>query len=372
MKSYRPSGLALFLFVQLLTTAGSAQMPELIPLPKTGKLSQPADPRKFRFVLAGDNRPIEATCGQSPEPGMIFDAVKAMTPAPSFVLWTGDTISGKNPDESVLRTQYDAFFKLAAKAGVPIFNAPGNHELDNSQDIPDNTMKKLYLSNINPKNKPSVFTYGAFTYGNSRFIALDSENEPAQTQPTRELTRAEGEKKTKAPGAIPTKQLAFLQNDLAAARKNKLEHVFIFMHHPVVPHDPQDGLDADSVAWLHKIFAKYGNVSYVISGHEHLYYYPGDQKKPGNKDKWVKPPSRKDPSTAPPVYLVSGGGGAPLVKLPAAAGSIFHYLVFDVDGETVTPDIIPIGSCGPCPKPDKCDPCKKQDKCTVFTSKPLQ
>lgn len=352
----------------LICPAALAQMPDLIPLPKTGKVSNPADPRKFTFVLAGDNRPADTSCHQPPEPGIIFDAVKAMTPPAAFVLWTGDTISGKSTDK--LKAEYDEFFKLAARAGAPVFNAPGNHEMDNSRNIPDAEMKKLYLSYINPENKPSLFTYGAFTYGNSRFIALDSENEPTKEKPTREITFAEGEAKSEAPGAITKKQLDLLKADLEAARKNKLDHVFIFMHHPVIPYKPKDGLDADSVAKLQQIFAKYQNVAYVVSGHEHLYYYPGDKKTPGNHKKLVPPPGRTDPSNKPPVYIVSGGGGAPLKDEPA--GSIFHYLIFNVDGATVTPKLIEIGSCVACGNPDSCDPCSKQKKCSVLKSKPLQ
>ena len=42
---------------------------------------------------------------------------------------------------------------------------------------PSNAMKKLYEKNM-------AGTYGAFTYGNSRFIALDSENK-FQSNPLR-------------------------------------------------------------------------------------------------------------------------------------------------------------------------------------------
>jgi 3',5'-cyclic AMP phosphodiesterase CpdA len=300
---------------------------------------------------------------------MIFDAAKTMSPAPAFVLWTGDTISGKSTTN--LEAEYDEFFKLAKRAGVPVFNAPGNHEMDKSDNTPDKAMKDAYLKFINPKNKPSVFTYGAFSYGNSRFIALDSENEPSsQKKATREITFAEAEAKSEAPGAITKEQIDLLDADLAAAKKNNLKHVFIFMHHPMVAYSSKDGLDADSVAKLQKIFARHHNVDYVVSGHEHLYYYPGDKKKPGNHKKLVPPPSRTDPSKALPVYIVSGGGGAPLKDVPA--GSIFHYLVFNVDGATVTPKLVELGSCGPCAKPDSCDPCSKQKKCSVLKSKPLQ
>lgn len=352
---------ALFL-VQLFTTLAFAQMPDLSPLPGTGSLANPEDPKKFTFVLAGDNRPAKSSCQQPPEPAMIFDAVKAMNPQAAFVLWTGDTISGKEVDESVLKPQYEEFLKLAAQAGVPVFNAPGNHEMDNAKNVPKEEMKEFYRTYM---AKP----YGAFTYGNSRFIALDSENEP-KSRKNGQLTMAEGEAKSEAPGSITAKQLGLLKDDLEADKK--LDHVFIFMHHPVIPYDDKDGLDPDSTAALESLFAKYKNISYVVSGHEHMYYYGGDGKHPGDKTKMTRPPSRTDPSQ-PPYYLVSGGGGAPLVN--DTPGSFFHYLIFRVDGEKITPELVQIGSCVSCggKKPDKCDPCtkQKQNKCSSLKLTPL-
>ena len=108
-----------------------AQMPELSPLPGTGSLSQPSNPAQFTFVLAGDNRPAHRQCAQPPTPGKIFSAVQQMqNPSAAFVLWTGDTISGKQPDKPKrMRDQYREFLGIAKTAGVPVFNAPGNHEI---------------------------------------------------------------------------------------------------------------------------------------------------------------------------------------------------------------------------------------------------
>jgi hypothetical protein len=318
------------------------QMSALSPLPKTGSLSAPADPTKFTFVIAGDNRPAHKSCPQPPTPGKIFAAVKALNPAASFVLWTGDTISGKNPDAKQIHDEYGEFLDIAKTAGIPVFNAPGNHEMDDGNNAPSDAMKKLY-------EKDMAQTYGGFTYGNSRFIALDSEHAAKKnSSPTDVATKTKSKKgakkdKTDAPGAITQKELDLLAKDLDA--NSSAAHIFIFMHHPVVPYDAQDGLDAASVAALQAIFAKHTNISYVVSGHEHLYYNPQ-----GDKTKAVDPPSRTDPTN--PVqaafYLVSGGGGAPLKK--HTPGSFFHYLVFAVDGATVTPTLVKVDSSDPCDK----------------------
>ena len=329
-------GLFLVLVAQF-STAVLSQMPALSPLPQTGTLTPPANSAQFNFVIAGDNRPAKKGCKQPPTPGQIFAAVKALNPPAAFVLWTGDTISGKakhpkdSKDAQQVAAEYSEFLGIAKTAGVPVFNAPGNHEMDDHSNKPSNAMKELYEKNM-------AGTYGAFTYGNSRFIALDSEHEP-QSGVAATANDASNSKQD-APGAITQKTLNLLKADLDA--DTNLAHVFIFMHHPVVPYKSEDGLDPESVQNLQNLFANYTNVSYVVSGHEHMYYNPL-----GNRA-LALPPSRTDPTSpkAPPYYLVSGGGGAPLKK--NTTGSFFHYIVFQVNGATVTPTLWIIESYDPC------------------------
>jgi hypothetical protein len=329
-------GLFLVLVVQF-STAALGQMPTLSPLPQTGTLTPPANSAQFNFVIAGDNRPAKKGCKQPPTPGQIFAAVKALNPPAAFMLWTGDTISGKakhpkdSKDAQDVAAEYNEFLGIAKTAGVPVFNAPGNHEMDDHSNKPSNAMKELYEKNM-------AGTYGAFTYGNSRFIALDSEHAPQSSAPS----AANDANKTKqdAPGAITQETLDLLKADLDA--DTNLAHVFIFMHHPVVPYKSEDGLDPESVQNLQTLFANYTNVSYVVSGHEHMYYNPL------GKGALVLPPSRTDPASpaVPPYYLVSGGGGAPLKK--NTTGSFFHYIVFQVNGAAVTPTLWVVESYDPC------------------------
>jgi hypothetical protein len=314
----------------LICPAALAQMPALSQLPQTPALSQPTNPTQFTFVLAGDNRPAHSGDPQSAVPGNIFCAVQRMNPPAAFVLWTGDTISGKDPQHPKrMHDQYKEFLGIAARAGVPVFNAPGNHEMDDSKETPSKTMKDLY-------RKYMAGTYGAFSYGNARFIALDSENEPSSV--SKSLTTAEGEVKVQAPGAITNTQLKLLTQDLDA-NKN-MAHIIVFMHHPVKPYEEKDGLDKASKKALEDLFAGYKNVSYVISGHEHMYF-----NFQGPKDKFTPPPARTDPSQ-PPTYLVSGGAGAPLKK--NTPGSFFHYLVFTVNGNQITPSLIKVPEINNC------------------------
>lgn len=328
----------LLVFAIQFSIAAFGQMPALSPLPQTGTLSTPTNPAQFTFVVSGDNRPAKKGCAQPPTPGKIFAAVKALNPPSAFVLWTGDTISGKakhpkdSKDAAKLAAEYAEFLGIAKTAGVPVFNAPGNHEMDDGDNKPSDTMKKLYESNM-------AGSYGAFTYGNSRFIALDSEH-PFQSSPCTSAAADAKKEKTDAPGSITQKTLDLLKADLDA--DTNLAHVFIFMHHPVFPYKCEDGLDPESVRKLEALFANYTNVSYVISGHEHMYYNPL------GKGALVLPPTRTDPTSpaTPPYYLVAGGGGAPLKN--NTTGSFFHYIVFQVNGATVTPTLWVVESCDPC------------------------
>ncbi|HEY7406616.1 MAG TPA: metallophosphoesterase [Candidatus Angelobacter sp.] len=335
MKKHVPTlcGL-LFVFVVQFSTAVFSQMPALSPLPQTGTLPT-SNVTQFTFVISGDNRPAKKGCKQPPTPGKIFAAVKAMNPAPAFVLWTGDTISGKakhpkdSKDAAQVVAEYTEFLGIAKTAGIPVFNAPGNHEMDDHDNKPSDAMKKLYEKNM-------AETYGAFTYGNSRFIAINTEHEPESSAGA----AAAAGSKQEAPGSITQKTLDLLKADLDA--DTNLAHVFLFMHHPVVPYKPEDGLDPASVQKVQALLANYTNVSYIVAGHEHMYYNPL-----GN-GALVLPPNRTDPTSPaqPPYYLVSGGGGAPLKK--NTTGSFFHYIVFQVNGATVTPTLWVVESCDPC------------------------
>jgi hypothetical protein len=231
-----------------------------------------------------------------------------------------------------LEAQYKEFFRHAAKAGVPMFNSPGNHEMDlvdNSKEedveTPDPEMQALYLKMMKyPKDAPP---YGAFNYGNSRFIAVDTEEVPPVT-----AVRSEGKvvaKKLKLdPGFVSMQQIELLTADLEA-NKDK-DHIFIFMHHPIKPAKNGSQLNKENADELEALFKKYKNVSYVIAAHEHLYFNAsGDSLKP----------SSKTSKSGDPIYLVSGGAGAPLDSCPEDAETTcsksFHYLVFKVNGKNV-------------------------------------
>jgi hypothetical protein len=190
------------------------------------------------------------------------------------------------------------------------------------------------------KFPPNAPTYGAFDYGNSRFIAVDTEEVAASgsiRSPGKVVGNA-GRTTTLDPGSVSKAQMDLLGQDLEANKAKA--HIFVFMHHPIIPARSDSGLNEADATALQALFKKYPNVSYVIAAHEHLYFNATGTT--------LKPADRQDPSTAGPSYLVSGGAGAPLENCPGSAGSncgsFNHYLVFEVDGDTVKVQVVPVSS----------------------------
>jgi hypothetical protein len=316
--------------------------PPLPPVPRTGQLQDHSKATKFCFIAAGDNRPAASESPQPETLTRIFQDARKFKPA--FFLWSGDIIYGHEYHRKKLEKQYEEFFGIAPLAKVPVFNSPGNHEMDTVQktpsetiETPDPKLQALYLEFMKfPANAPA---YGAFSYGNSRFIAVDTE-EVGAPSPTPSPTASPSKKLKLDPGFVSQQQFDLLTQDLEANKAKA--HIFVFMHHPIMPAKSSSGLNPANAAALQSLFKKYPNVSYVIAAHEHLYFNATGTT--------LTPSDRQDPSTEGPSYLVSGGAGAPLDSCPGSAGSncnsFNHYLVFGVDGDTVKVQVVPVSSSG--------------------------
>lgn len=296
-------------------------LPPITPMKGTGELGKPEDPDTFTFVVFGDNRPGPG----EPQPETIkeiFAEIAEMnSPRPAFALSLGDIIEGKDPQDptNVIEKQFADFLALAAKAGLPIFNAPGNHETDDSKDVPSERMEKLYQENVGP-------LYGAFDFGNSRFICLNTQNIPPAG--------------TKAPepplefSYVSDEQLAELKADLEA-NKDKA-HIFIAMHYPLHPQSAEDRLNPVDRKKMLDLLANYKNVSFVLAAHEHIYYNADD---PENYSSGPKFTAGDDT-----IFLVSGGAGAPLYG--DDQWHYHHFLIFHVDGEKIQVEIVKLQGSG--------------------------
>jgi 3',5'-cyclic AMP phosphodiesterase CpdA len=308
--------------------------PLLPPVPQTGQLKNDSSATKFCFIEAGDNRPKKENKPQPEVLSQLFSDAQKFKPV--FFLWSGDIIYGHETKKDKLAPQYQEFFDIARLAKAPVFNAPGNHEMDTITaapnekiETPDPEMLKHYLHFMQyPKHSPA---YGAFDYGNSRFIAMNTEEVGGPPAPTPTATP---EKKLKLdPGFVSQEQMKLLKDDLEA-NKDKA-HIFVFMHHPIKPLKKSAGLYEPNANELEALFENYPNVSHVIAAHEHLYY---------------KPPA----SSKGPTYLVSGGAGAPLDNCDGDPNcqESNHYLVFNVDKDKVDVQMVPVGVASSSPAPN--------------------
>jgi 3',5'-cyclic AMP phosphodiesterase CpdA len=299
-------------------------------LPGTGQLRPESGATDFTFVVAGDNRPEVNGPKPSVITGQIIQDLKQYQPR--FILWTGDTISGKDPNKQLIEAEYKAFLELVRSAGVPIFNVPGNHEMNAVKNAPCPALQELYQKHMVKE------LYGAFAYGKSRFIALntDSLKQDANCQPPG--------KKYVNNGYVNEDQLASLEEYLKA--NDDAQYVFIFMHRPMEPSKVKAGLDADSTNALKKMFAKHKNIAYVLAGHQHQYYNALTQDT-------SPPPCLPSQGKIPPFYLVTGGAGAPLSgdkdegdeeADELTPGAFYNYLVFEVKADKVKVTLVNCGS----------------------------
>jgi len=307
-------------------------MPTLTQVKGTPALGTAPTPSNFTFVVAGDNRPPSAN-GVS----VIFEGLpaKLATTGASFIIWTGDTVYGKLKDpaseEKTIKKEYKYFESTIAQANLPVFNAPGNHEMNMKGNVPDpsGNMVRYYEDYVGPQ-------YGYFTYGSSAFVALNTDDGlPAVNPP------AKGD----YAGNVSPDQLAALNTTLTAlASDSSIAHIFVFMHRPVhaTPGHPDNALGPPSGPLVQAVlenYNKFPNLSYVFAGHQHLFY--------------ANPPaapygptfSRTDAASAAPLFLISGGAGACLAgSAKPSTGGFYNYLVVTVNGAQVNATLYNLGS----------------------------
>ncbi len=230
---------------------------------------------KFNFAVFGDTRAhpeVHAAIARR-----IADA------QPGLVVHTGDLV-----DDGNIAWEWDAFLKLEAPLmrTAPLYPTLGNHE----------SASPLYFQIF---HLPGNEQWYAFDYGDARFIVLRVNTYLAT------FTAAGSEQHT------------WLESQLASARGKWIFVTFHIPLHSSFAEDPSEVMRRNDLAPL---FEKYG-VTAVFSGHIHSY-----ERVLANGV----------------TYIVTGGGGAPLYSLEVrepgqqAAALVYHYLLFEVDGDTLT------------------------------------
>jgi hypothetical protein len=262
------------------------------------------------FVVGGDSRPTGKGAPIPRVARVIFEEIGLIHP--DLVLWTGDILYGKGDSSTELAREYDRFESLAAKPGVPLFDAPGNHEIHRTDDAPCPASRSGA-----PPDAPGSHDseeqfvrhfgnlYGSFDAGPAHFIALDTSTFCHED-------------------SIDGAQLDWLERDLETHKDAAA--IFVFGHTEFFSSPQIDAPDAKDHPplrnrdELHALFRKYP-VKAVFSGHQHLY--------------WHETHDGID-------YFVAGGGGAPLYASPDRGG-FGHYILVALGKAGVHYDILEPG-----------------------------
>jgi 3',5'-cyclic AMP phosphodiesterase CpdA len=203
---------------------------------------------------------------------------------PRLVIHTGDIVGDGNKYELWKTEFFDPVAPLISR--IPMALVLGNHE-NNSHWYYD------FVSNTADSGSEAWY---AFRFGDARFICVDSCQDYAAGSP----------------------QYTWLQETLAAP--TDAIWTFVFFHHPPYA---SGGHQGDEKVQRHLVpLLEQHDVDIVFGGHCHNY-------------------ERSENNGV--VYLITGGGGAPLAKVnnypnppPIYAESLYHACLIDVDGGRLT------------------------------------
>ncbi|HKH93664.1 MAG TPA: metallophosphoesterase [Gemmatimonadaceae bacterium] len=308
---------------------------------------------KFSFIAYGDTRGRHDGTQLQAEHQLVIESMigtikRARTSADSirFVLQSGDAVVNGSIDQQWSVSYIPLIDRLTTEGGVPYFLSVGNHDVGSSTNLADprrvSGMRNYLAANaalIPPDGSPRRLngypTY-AFGYGNSFFIAVDSD--------------------------IPddSVQFAWMTRQLETLDRRRYPNVVVFFHHPPFSSGPHGGGRIESQAasirarWM-PLFRQH-HVRLLLTGHEHLFEH--------FVERWT------DASGTHRIdQIVSGGGGAPLyghvgepdVRAYLAADSAqrlslehlarpdddpganpFHYVIVRVDGTRIDVEVVAV------------------------------
>lgn len=279
------TGIALACAVLMLT--GNARAAQVEQALESLRANPPLSNEVFDFVVIADNQCYEPT----EQPAVFKQMLREFNVLrPAFVVDVGDLILGGAADG--LPPQWETFKRVISVCQPPFFPVPGNH------DISDKASEDLWRENMGP-------THYTFRYGNSLFVALNSEEVGA-------LDR------------LPDAQVAWLKQELDAAKDVK--NIFLFLHHPLFTELDSLGAPIDWQArWSNVADAIKGYpVKAVFSGHIHVY-----------RDCGVRDGVH---------YVINGGAGVGSGGATEEEGDFNHYLVVRVRGDNVEWSVIRPGN----------------------------
>ena len=248
------------------------------------------DDSRFSFAVVGDSG--------SGGKGQLAVAALLERLRPDLVLHTGDVVYPAGQERHYDRRFFAPYRNLIKT--VPLFPVLGNHDVRKGNGA-------AFLENFHPPlgSPGSTKRYYSFDWGNTHFVALDSE-------------LYHGDR-----GSDPEEQRDFLERDLATTRKHWR---IVFLHRSPYGSSRHGG-DEKVREDLEPLFAKHG-VDLVFSGHDHVY-------------------ERTVPIRGV-TYVVSGGGGRRLYPAGRSARTVssvsaHHAVLVRVDGGHLSLEAVEAG-----------------------------
>jgi 3',5'-cyclic AMP phosphodiesterase CpdA len=325
-------------------------LPPRTPLPSE---AASAGITRFSFITYGDTRGRHDGVELQAEHTLVIESMlatikKAATTSDPirFVVQSGDAVQNGAIAKQLSVSYIPLINRLTQEGGVPYFLSVGNHDVGSGTDLADERrvdgLKNYFAANVrlippegSPRRLNGYPTY-AFGYGNSFFVAFDSDIPNDETQ------------------------FAWVKAQLAGLDRRRYPNVVMFFHHPPFSSGPHGGANVESQAlsirnkWM-PLFHQY-HVRLLLTGHEHLFEH------------WVER-FTDNSGTHRIDEIVSGGGGAPLyaytgepnlsdytrstevksVRLQHLArpssdpgANPFHYVVVHVDGAKISLEVIAV------------------------------
>lgn len=307
---------------------------------------------EFSFIVYGDTRGRRDGTAEQYEHSLIVDSalatIKQLADSASpvkFVLQTGDAVVNGRDSRQWNKSFVDLINRITTEGGIPYFLAPGNHDVTGAPEL-DSPLRIEGLGNylaavgnlIPPDGAPRRLdgypTY-AFGYGNTFFIALDSNI------------------------ATDEQQFAWTNLQLEGLDRARYRHVIAFFHHPTFSSGPHGGAvtepqSTELRARYSPLFRRH-RVSILFSGHDHFFEH------------WVERYEDNEGRTRRMDHITTGGGGAPLytyrgepdlreyLKTNAAekvslehvvrpgmnpGDNPYHYLLVHVNGDRIRVEVV--------------------------------
>jgi len=226
----------------------SRTSPKILPLPK--------DDDVFHFVVFGDRTggPAEGIkiLAQAVEDSNLLD--------PDLVMTVGDLVNGYNQTD-VWMKQMEEFQATMGKLKMPWFPVAGNHDIYWRKDAkkpeakPTREHEESYEKHFGP-------LWYWFEHKNTGFLTLFSDEGHPDGR-DRSFSDREQQQISKT-------QLNWIAAELE--KMKRLQHIFVFLHHPFWWGERYPGSNWDEV---HKLLVKNGNVRAVLAGHIHQMRYDG-------------------------------------------------------------------------------------------------